>query len=190
MNKEVINYYNECLYILFNYNKIKNNPHTKVNSLSKILLIKEITFLILIIATIVLYVFTKYIPWLILTAILVFLLSQNLYTHILVKNRIKSEITNKVEKKIENKIQTKKEEIIQYKETKTENKKKIKIESNSTKWDDVLYVIINKYTICYLPKKDPNKLICSSIDEQAKILKDLDKYNRRDLLIDNSDKYR
>ncbi len=189
MNKEVSNYYNECLYILFNYHKIKNNPHKKVKSLSQTLLTKEIIFIVLVLVTIGLFIYSKYIPWLILTAVLLFLLFQNFYTHLLVKDRIKTEVSNKVDKKINNKIQTKKDEIIQYKETK-KDKKSIKIESNSTKWDDVLYVIINKYTICYLPKKDPNKLICSSITEQAKILKDLDKYNRRDLLIDNSELYK
>ncbi len=190
MNKDLKNYYNECLFILLNYNKIKNNPHTKVRSLSKIIFIKETLLTLIIIALIVAYYITKYIPCLIIAFFTLIVLGQNVYTYILVKKRIKSEIITKVDKKIESKVQPKKNEIVQTKETKDSNNKKLKVVESTTKWDDILYIIINKYSICYLPKKDASKLICTPIGDQEKVLKDVEKYNRRDLLIDNSELYK
>ena len=190
MNKDLKNYYNECLFILLNYHKIKNNPHTKVRSLSKSLFIKEIVLIVLIIVTIGLYYKTKYIPCLMVTFFILIVLGQNIYTLILVKGRIKSEIVTKVDKKIDSKVQPKKNEIVKTKETKDSNNKKVKVVESTTKWDDILYIIINKYSICYLPKKDASKIICTPIGDQEKVLKDVDKYNRRDLLIDNSDLYK
>ncbi len=190
MEKAYKDYYNECLYILLNYSKIKNNPRTKVKSLTKVLLVREIIFIVLTIITIIAFIISKYIPILILTSIIILLLAQNMYTHILASNRIKNEMKTTITNNVKSKVTPKKNEIVVTKEVKDDNNKKIKLSEQKSEWDDILYVIINKYTICYLPKKDATKIICASINEQERILKDIDKYNRRDLLIDNSDLYK
>lgn len=183
-------YYNECLYIMMNYNKIKNNPHKKVHALTKQLLLLELICLGIIIIGIITFLLTKYIPILIVLVPFTYILIQNIYTHLLANRRIKDEINNKVVNNITNKVESKKDEIVLKEEHKDSKNKKVTVEKNKKKWEDILYIIINKNTICYLPKENATDLICTSINEKDKILKDIDKYNRKDLLIDNTELYR
>ena len=182
-------YYNECLYIMMNYNKIKNNPHQKVHALTKQLILLESICLMIMIIGIITYLFTKYIPILILLVPFTFLFIQNAYTHLLANKRIRDEINNKVVNKVTNKVNSKKDEIILSEEHKDEKNKKVTIEKSKAKWEDILYIIMNKNTICYLPKEDATKIICVSINEKEQILKDIQKYNRQDLLVDNTGLY-
>ena len=178
-------YYNECLYIMLNYNKIKNNPYTKVNSLTKTLFIKELIVIALMVIFTIIFLFTKYIPVVILITFLFLVLCENLYTHLLAVKRIKDEIG----KKSVNKVQVKKDNIVLSEERKDSKNKKVKIEKGSTKWENIIYIIFNKNTICYLPKDNANNIICTSINDKEKVLKDINKYNRQDLLIDNTGLY-
>lgn len=56
-------------------------------------------------------------------------------------------------------------------------------------WNELQYVIINKYSIFIIPKSPFNTFIFFSTDIKETIIKALEKYDRKYLLVDNSNKY-
>ena len=73
------------------------------------------------------------------------------------------------------------------------NDKKIvfryKKDSIESKWDNIKYIIINKYTICFIPNVLPGNFVSIPIEYKNKIIKVLKTYNKEELLIDNSKLY-
>ena len=57
------------------------------------------------------------------------------------------------------------------------------------KWDNIIYVMISKYSITFLPKEMPSILLGIPIEYKDKVIKGLEKYNKKDLLLDNSGLY-
>ena len=53
-------------------------------------------------------------------------------------------------------------------------------------WDSIEYIIINKYSICIFPKNFAHFAIFISINSKDEVYKALKKYNKLNLLIDNS----
>jgi hypothetical protein len=56
-------------------------------------------------------------------------------------------------------------------------------------WNNIKYVIINKYSICFLPYKMPNIVVSVPSSIREDIIKILIKLNKQDKLVDNSSKY-
>ena len=57
-------------------------------------------------------------------------------------------------------------------------------------WEVIEYIIINKYSICVLPKNFSAILIGIEISAKDEVYKALKKYKKLNLLVDNSDKYK
>ncbi len=75
--------------------------------------------------------------------------------------------------------------IITIDETGIENKEENEI-SSKLYWDAIEYIIINKYSICILPKNFAHFAIYIEINAKNNVYKALKKFNKLDLLIDNS----
>lgn len=56
-------------------------------------------------------------------------------------------------------------------------------------WDYIEHIIINKYSICVVPKSSYSILIGTDISNKDDMIKALKKYNKIDLLIDNTEIY-
>ncbi|MBR5340600.1 MAG: hypothetical protein IK151_01595 [Erysipelotrichaceae bacterium] len=57
------------------------------------------------------------------------------------------------------------------------------------KWDDILNVIVNNYSICFFPQILSNTIISLTKDHLEEIKEALSFYGKSDLLIDNSSLY-
>ena len=56
-------------------------------------------------------------------------------------------------------------------------------------WDYIDYIIINKYSICVIPKSSYSILIGIEISSKDEVIECLKKYKKIDLLIDNTEIY-
>lgn len=56
-------------------------------------------------------------------------------------------------------------------------------------WKSIEYIIINKYSICVLPKNFSAILIGIEIGSKDDVYQSLKKYKKLDLLVDNSSRY-
>lgn len=66
-------------------------------------------------------------------------------------------------------------------EQKVENKQDIIV-----KWEDLSSLIINKHSICVIPKHLPSKLIFLDIIHKEEFINAITQFNKQDLIIDNS----
>ena len=60
----------------------------------------------------------------------------------------------------------------------------------SVKWDSVRYIILNKYSIVFVPKDNVGVLLSISVKYSDEVLKIIDKYNKNELVIDNRKLYK
>ena len=73
-------------------------------------------------------------------------------------------------------------------------KKEVKVEKETQKlqlnWDSIQYIIINKYSITFLPKDETIIMIGISTEYKDEVLEEIKKLNKEELLIDNTEKYK
>lgn len=73
-------------------------------------------------------------------------------------------------------------------------KKEVKVEKETQKlqldWDSIQYVIVNKYSITFLPKDETIIMIGISTEYKDQVLEEIKKLNKEELLIDNTKKYK
>lgn len=58
------------------------------------------------------------------------------------------------------------------------------------KWDDIKYIIANKYSICIIPKVLPGLVMCFPTYSKDDIIKMINKFKKENLFIDNTDLYK
>jgi len=65
----------------------------------------------------------------------------------------------------------------------------LKQDKNSVKinWKSIAYIVINKYSICVLPKKETDIMIALSTDYKKEFLKGIKKYKKEGLVVDNKE---
>ena len=56
-------------------------------------------------------------------------------------------------------------------------------------WVDMKYIVINNYTLCFVPNSLQGSFVSMPVEYRDEIEKILKKYHQEDLLIDNSDLY-
>lgn len=163
-------YYNEIMYISSNYYIFKKNPRTKVHALTNIYIFDIILFSILFIVFILIPQINYLSP--------IFFTMIFIYGYLLVeaKYRMRDHLKygNCIIKITEDGI-----------ENIFSDKTSVKLP-----WDAIEYIIFNKYSICILPKNFSAILIGIEISSKAEVYKALKKYEKINLLIDNSDKYK
>ena len=171
-NKEKGNrkYYEEIMYISSNYYIFKKRPQTKTHSLLKVFRLYSLLFLIL--STIFLFI-----PNMIA-------LSGIYFSFFLVYIYSLFETNYKLKEYMKHGDSS-----IIIDETGIESKEE-NITSSKLYWEAIEYIIINKYSICVLPKNFAHFAIFIEISSKEEVLKALEKYNKTNLLIDNSNKYK
>ena len=163
-------YYEEIMYISSNYYIFKKRPQTKTHSLLKVFGLYSLLFLILLIIFL-------FIPSMIILSGICFVLFL-VYTYLLVETNYKLKEYMKHD-----------DSSIIIDETGIE-KKEENITSSKLYWEAIEYIIINKHSICALPKNFAHFAIFIEIGSKETVLKALEKYNKANLLIDNSNKYK
>ena len=58
------------------------------------------------------------------------------------------------------------------------------------KWDEIKYIVVNKYSICFIPYTLPNLVVSVPVSVKEELMKSLIKLNKIEKLIDNSDMYK
>lgn len=170
------NFYDEFLFVLFNYKKIVKNPQKKVKRISQSSICYLIVSLVILALFTILYLNEKsYKTYLLIIYLFSFLSVFSIIYYLIIKKRINTL------KNVKGTI------IIEF------NDNEIKYISNDNKyeikWDNIKYIIINNYSICFIPKKINNILI--GIDKKyIKEVRDaVKKYKKDKILIDNSNLY-
>ena len=162
-------YYEEFMYVASNYYIFKKRPKTKVHFLINMYKFYVITFLILSIAFLFIPQFYE------LSALLCAFFAFYLYLYFESKYRLREYL-----KYGDSFIKIDEEDI----ENICDNKMTVKLP-----WDAIELIIINKYTICVLPKNFSAILIGIEISAKDDICKALKNYKKLNLLVDNSDRY-
>ena len=168
--KENKKYYEEIMYISSNYYIIKKRPQTKTHSLLKVFGLYSLLFLILLIIFL-------FIPSMTILSGICFVLFL-VYTYLLVETNYKLKEYMKHN-----------DSSIIIDETGIESKEE-NITSSKLYWETIKYIIINKYSICVLPKNFAHFAIFIEISSKEEVLKSLEKYNKTNLIVDNSNKYK
>lgn len=159
-------YYEEIMYISSNYYIFKKRPKTKTHSLVKVFIFYIILFSLIFLSC--LFIPNLYVISAIALTILI------IYIYLLVETKYKLREFLKHN-----------DSLITIDETGIENKEENKTVSKLY-WDAIEYIIINKYSICILPKNFAHFAIYIEINAKNNVYKALKKFNKLDLLIDNS----
>ena len=162
-------YYNEVWYIASKYNKIKNNPKMKVYSLTNYRIMQIFGGILLCI--ICAFLSRKDTFYSVMLGFFGFYSLLILIITILNNSRLNEYLKNWTPKTIE--IDN---DGVHYQDD---------VKSFITKWDDIIYVIINKESICFLPKTNNNYIITMSIMYKDEVLKAINKYQKEELVVDN-----
>lgn len=165
-------FYDEFLYIVSKYSKIKKNPKRKVRSLTF-----EIIMYIIFVSVAILLITSFYINdnssiYLILIGMLSILLLLIIVYLLSIIKRIN--ILRSVTKTTIIDLDEKRIEFI-------DEEKNIRIN-----WSDIEFVLINKETICFIPKRVTSTFISIPTYYKKAILKVLNKYKLDSLVINNN----
>ena len=167
-------FYDEFLYILTKYPKLIRKPKTKVKPISREAFILELISVIFFIAFVILYLIDRdYKPFLYVVILFAMLTVLSFLYRFMIKGRID---------KLKNDNGT---------ITVDFGKDTIKYSNGNEKydvnWEDIKYIIINKYSICFMHKTIKNVLIAISTDYVEDVMKVIKKYEKNDLIVDNRD---
>ena len=166
------NYYDELLYVANNYKKFIRKPRSKAKLQSKTIYVWVCLILAIMVGFIVLYFSERKTSHLYIVGLYMLILGCALYYLGLINKRINFYLNEDVSKVID----INKDEI-GYDDTK---------QKMSIKWSEIAYVIISKYSICFLPKEPTNVFISISKDYLDQVLKGIEESGHSDLVIDNS----
>lgn len=168
IEKENKKFFDEFYYIALNCRSFRKHPTKKARSATKYLVFLAILFFVSSIAL-------MFVPELELISFMLFIIFFYLVIIlIIIKRHTKITFNESVYIKID-------EDGI---EDIYENKISTKLY-----WDYIEHIIINKYSICVVPKSSYSILIGTDISNKDDIIKALKKYKKIDLLIDNTEIY-
>lgn len=177
--KEVFNFFNEIYGIDMFHKKYLDNPSRKVVPILTKYIQYFLFCLLLFIVFLALYLSDKSILCLIVTIFYGILVVLSFAVYISIKSILKRKVKEQVDKK-NSAINVDKEKII-YSFNITDYSSKTTIP-----WDSIQYVLFNKHSIFFFSKtKDTSRFACS-IDNKDKIIKMLDKFDKNDLIVDNT----
>ena len=169
-------FYEELLYVLLKYNQLKKKPTKKVYNLTKYLITYDLLVLLGIVLTALFYLNNNDKSYMLLLGMLIVLFVFATTSLVNANKKIKAFMNAKGKVVYEfNK------EGINY--SATDRNYKIT-------WDKIKTVIINKYSICFIPEYNTDILMSLGIDSKDKVLKILEKYNMTHLLVDNNNLYK
>jgi len=169
-------YYDEFLYVVSKHKKFKKNPRRKAYQFTKFLLVYNIICFLSIIIFVLFYLDSEDPFYLFLDGMLTVMLMVEMIYQVIYTQRINMFMNNKGVK------------IIEFNENGVEyidDDKNIRV-----KWEDIKYIIVNRYTICILPKTIVSGFTSLNSKYKDELINTLKKYNKESLLIDNSGFYK
>jgi len=169
-------YYDEFLYIVSKYRDFKKNPRKRAYQFTKYLMFYNIVCFLAIVLFAFIYKTLNENLYIFLSGMLIVILLFGIIYQIKYSQRIKDFMNNKGLKIVE--INEKGFEYI-------DDEKNLRI-----KWEDIKYIIINKYSMCVLPKTILNGFTSISVSHKNELLEALKKYSKENLLVDNSKLYK
>ena len=164
-------FYDEVLYVISKYKDIVSNSNIKIHGLRKDAISLGLISLILSIITLLMYFFNKsnkmfmYIGY-----FFIFLVILSIVYYLIINIRI-------------NKLREPDDKII----IKFDNKKIYYSRSNmkyDIGWKDIKYILINKYSISFIPRDKNNILLSISTEYKDKVIDAINKYNYSNLVIE------
>ena len=168
-------YYDEFLYILYYFRKFLKDPKSKANSFPKTMLTNIILGAAGLVFMIVSYLVFKDTIFMILIIALVFVLVFTILVYLQGKKRMNEMMSDEQEKII--KID---EEGITYKDAD---------KLYQLSWNKIKYVLINKYSVGFLPSTIDTIMVSVSNEYLDDILKGLEEANKKELVVDNRSLY-
>ncbi len=169
-------YYDEFLYVVSQYKSFKKNPRRKAYQFTKHLMFYIIFTFIVLLLNFSGYLDTKEWIFAFMTGALTLALAIQVICLFVYTKRLKMFMNIKGVRTIEFN-----ETGIEY----IDDDKNIRV-----KWEDLKYVIINRYSICMLPKAILQGFTSVGIKYKNEIIAGLKKYEKESLLIDNSNFYK
>lgn len=166
-------FYEEFLYITLMYSKLKKHPRKKASKITTFLINTESLVLIFVVLAYRLDSDESFLVGAGIASLLVWVISFTIISR-QIKNFVKLN-----DEGTEGTVEINQKEIEVMDDEKT-----IQI-----KWESIEYIIVNKYSISFIPKKDTGLFCSIGIDYKDEMIKALKKYKKEDLLIDNSDLY-
>ena len=168
------NYYDEFFFIASYYRKFKKNPHKKAFKMTTFLIMYEIFIILFIAGTIGIYIMEPdaFHMCMVFTFVLCFIFCG---AYLFLSNKRINEFMNSTGKKI---VEIN-EDGIEY----SDDEKNLKL-----KWDKIEYILVNKYSICFIPNSTTNILISLSTDYKEQAIKGIEDAGKTGLIIDNTKK--
>lgn len=169
-------YYNEFLYMAYNYKSFRNNPFKKTHNISFIVFIY---IAILAICTICFYQFYKITldnQFLVEAGMLIVLEMVLIVIYIIIQMQINNFMNISGDRKI--KISQKGLEYVD------------DIQNLRISWDDIKNIIINQYSITVVPNSKNRAFMAISKTYKEEFIKGLEKFDKTSLLVDNGSHYK
>lgn len=179
-SEEGFKYYNEFYGILLSYRKLLVNPCRKVFPILRQYINNTILSLISFAVILFFYCTNNKLLYLVFSILFFIIFLSSLYLYF----RYRIVIKKQVDDHRKSYIDVDEEKIIFSTKSSTYSYKQ------NIYWENVKYILFNKYSIFFLPTKKSNPSFSCSIDYKDEILELLKKFNKIDLLVDNTKLYR
>ena len=167
------NYYDEVLGVISNYKKLIKNPHQKINGLKRQATILTGISLVFLVVFSILYLMNRsYSLYLIVVIIFAVAFVLGIIHYLLINRRVNSFKNVSSDRKLI--IENDYVELI------------VGEEKSRLEMSDVQYFIINKYSVCFIPRTENSKLIAVNIAYKDSILSAIDD---KSIIVDNSSLY-
>ena len=167
------NYYDEVLGVISNYKKLIKNPHQKINGLTRQATILTGISLVFLVVFSILYLMNRsYSLYLIVVIIFAVAFVLGIIYYLLINRRVNSFKNVSSDRKLI--IENDYVELI------------VGEEKSRLEMSDVQYFIINKYSVCFIPRTENSKLIAVNIAYKDSILSAIDD---KSIIVDNSSLY-
>ena len=167
------NYYDEIMYVKSYYRKIKINHKRKITKLSSEFIKYLILIFIFMILTILLYLYFKDTFYIYIIVVYGLLLMFDLYLLYTSSKKTINYINGLEDKETINITDT------YVKHTSINSVYKIN-------WEDMECILVNKYSICFIPKTGSSGIISVPIEYRHKVVETIKKYNKQKLLVINN----
>lgn len=170
-------FYNELLYVTTKYSRILVNPHLKMRKVTSSFLFTMLLCILSIVLLLMVYLKHNKVLILVLIILCILLLLMTLMYFIRAKMFIKEQINDSDTSTID----------INKSGVRITRGKKLDYKID---WDNIKYVLINKYSISFVPLKRSYLMIGANISHKKDIIKAIKEVKKEELVIDNSDLYK
>ena len=169
-------YYDEVLYICSHYKKYLNNPTRKAKGEAQNTIVWTIITTVILIIFLIMYFTTKSMNNLYIAGLYMLVLAYAIYYLSVINKRINLMMNSDLKKSVEINDQ-----YVEYED----GKQSLKIS-----WDEITHVMIQKYSICFIPKNPTSLFVTVSRLYEDQVVKAVQEAGKGNLIVDNSKAYK